>query len=65
MRVLEEHPVDEEQSAKSLLLKRLKGRTIESYEEKCRLSAYLGRKGFSFDIIRKVLDEVGSEESGL
>lgn len=54
---LEEFPVDEEEGARELLMKRMKGKTGISREEKNRLAAYLGRKGYSFDIINRVIKE--------
>ncbi len=59
--VLQETPADDEQSARALLEKRLKGRNTASYEEKCRISAYLGRKGYSFDVIQRVMRDISWE----
>lgn len=60
-RIFEKIPVDEVESAKNILRKRLKGKSLDSYEEKCRQSAYLGRKGYSMDTIRKALEEIKEE----
>lgn len=50
--------VDDEESARQLLCKRLRGKREISYEEKGRLSAYLGRKGYSYEIINRVMREL-------
>ena len=50
--------VDDEESARQLLCKRLRGKREISYEEKGRLSAYLGRKGYSYEIINRVIREL-------
>lgn len=55
--VLEEFPVDEEESARGLLVKRLKGRTEITREERNRLAGYLSRKGYSLDVINRVIRE--------
>lgn len=55
---LQAFPVDEEEGARELVEKRLKGRSEISYEEKKRLMGYLGRKGYSFDVINRVIREL-------
>lgn len=52
---LEEYPMDEEEGARALVIKRMKGKTGISRQEKGRLAGYLGRKGYSFDVINRVL----------
>ncbi len=59
--ILEEEPPDEEKSAAKLVERKLKGRRQISYEEKGKLSAYLGRKGYSYDVIRRVLGNMMTE----
>lgn len=61
-RALEETPLDEEASARGLLEKKLKGRTQITWDEKRKLGAFLGRKGYSFEVIRRVLDRLETEE---
>lgn len=58
-----EYQVDDAENARQLLRKRMKGKTGISYEEKGRLSAYLGRKGFSYDVISRVMREFGTEDT--
>ncbi|MDU3398479.1 MAG: RecX family transcriptional regulator, partial [Clostridiales bacterium] len=48
---------DEEESARGLLVKRLKGRTEITREERNRLAGYLSRKGYSLDVINRVIRE--------
>ena len=52
-----EEPINEEECVREALCKRLKGRTEISYEEINRLGAWLGRKGYSFDVIKRVFRE--------
>ena len=47
--------IDEEAGALALVKKRLKGRDRMTYEEKCKHSAYLSRKGYSYDTIHHVM----------
>ena len=55
--------VNEEEKATSLLLKRLKGISIENidYKEKQKLYAYLARRGFSYDSINKAFNNLLKE----
>lgn len=54
--VFEEMPVDEKEQIRRILAKRgYDGKEI-GYEEKRKLSAYLARKGFSYDTIHAVLE---------
>ena len=55
--------VDDVENARQLLRKRLKGKTGISYEESGRLSAFLGRKGYSYDVINRVMREIGTEDT--
>ena len=52
--------MDEKDAIRSLVQKKLKGRLISeiSYEEKNKIKAFLGRKGFEVDAIRSVLLEL-------
>lgn len=52
--------MDEKDAIRSLVQKKLKGRLISeiSYEEKNKIKAFLGRKGFELDEIRSVLLEL-------
>lgn len=59
---LEEGEVDEEASARKLLEKRLKGRRQISREERVKHSAYLARKGYSYDVIHHVMAQFEAEE---
>ena len=63
MQVLEEGEVDEEASALALMKKRLKGCRQLSREEKTRQSAYLARKGYSYDTIHRVMEHFATEET--
>ncbi len=56
-RMLEENPIDEEETARALLKKKTGGQIPEEWKEKQKLAAFLGRKGFSFDVIQRVLRE--------
>ena len=50
--------INEEQKAKDLLLKKLKGKNIQDldYKEKQKIYAYLARRGFSYDSINKAFN---------
>lgn len=52
---LDENPIDEEETARELLARKLKGKPISTYEEKCRAAAFLQRKGFSGEVVRRVV----------
>lgn len=54
--------VDDVENARQLLRRRMKGKNEISYEEKGRLSAYLGRKGYSYEVINKVIREFMDRE---
>ncbi len=63
--VLEECEYDGEQEAiRTLLKKKLKGRRFDetSYEERQKMMAYLGRKGYEFHTIKKVFSQLDNEE---
>ena len=60
---LDQSPVDEEESARQALTRRLKGKQEASYQEKGRLAAFLGRKGYSFEVINRVLREIKTAEN--
>lgn len=60
---LDQCPVDEEDSARQMLYKRLRGKEEVSYEEKGRLAAALGRKGYSFEVIHRLLKELKTAEN--
>lgn len=60
-RVMEEAAPEDEASARRLVEKRLKGRRELSYEEKGKLGAYLGRKGYSYDVIWRVIGGMREE----
>lgn len=62
---LREISTDDEESARLLLAKRLKGKDHAPYEEKSRIAAYLGRKGYSFDVIQRVMREISWEKAEL
>ena len=55
--------MDEEESARQALARRLKGKQEASYQEKGRLAAFLGRKGYSFEVINRVLREIKTAEN--
>ena len=62
--VLEECEYDGEQEAiRMLLKKKLKGRLLceTSYEERQKMMAYLGRKGYEFHTIKKVFSQLDNE----
>lgn len=56
--LLEGSPVDEEQQIRSFLEKKHYQKESADSKELVRLTAALGRKGFSFETIRKVMSEV-------
>lgn len=56
--MLEENPVDEEETVRALLKKKTGGRIPEDKKEIQKLAAFLGRKGFSFEVISRVLRDV-------
>ena len=56
--MLEENPVDEEETVRALLKKKTGGRIPEDKKEIQKLVAFLGRKGFSFEVISRVLRDV-------
>lgn len=55
--ILEENPVDEEETARALLKKKTGGQIPKDWKERQKLAAFLGRKGFSFEVIQRVLRE--------
>ena len=63
-RILEGSAKDDLAAARNLLKKRLRTADLSDLKEKNRLGAYLGRRGFSYDVIRRVMQEVqsGQEE---
>lgn len=56
--MLEENPVYEEETVRALLKKKTGGRIPEDKKEIQKLAAFLGRKGFSFEVISRVLRDV-------
>ena len=54
-RVLEDVPVDEEAQIMAILEKRGYSGNDATREEKQKISAYLGRKGFSYEAIASAL----------
>ena len=56
--MLEENPVDEEETVRALLKKKTGGRIPEDKKEIQKLAAFLGRKGFSYEVISRVLRDV-------
>lgn len=63
--VLEECEYDGEQEAiRMLLKKKLKGRLLceTTYEERQKMMAYLGRKGYEFHTIKKVFSQLDNED---
>lgn len=60
---LDQSPMDEEESARQLIHKRTKGRSEVTYQEKGRLAACLGRKGYSYEVIYRVLGELKTAEN--
>ena len=55
--LMEENPIDEEETARALVKKKTGGQIPEDWKERQKLAAFLGRKGFSFDVIQRVLRE--------
>ena len=55
--MMEENPIDEEETVRALLKKKTGGQIPQDWKEKQKLAAFLGRKGFSFDVIQKALRE--------
>ena len=55
--MMEETPIDEEETVRALLKKKTGGQIPQDWKEKQKLAAFLGRKGFSFDVIQKALRE--------
>lgn len=53
----------EEDAIETLVLKRLKGRMISelSYEERQKIMAYLGRKGYDFHTIKKAFSQLDNK----
>lgn len=64
-RILEEMPQDDLAAARNLLKKRLRSADLSDPGERSRLGAYLGRRGFSYDVIRRVIEEAQSENRSL
>lgn len=60
--VLGEMSVDEEAQIEAILIKKRYAGEGASREEKQKITAYLARKGFSYDIIQSVLARYGSRE---
>ena len=63
-RILEESAQDDLAAARNLLKKRLRTADLSDPKERNRLGAYLARRGFSYDVIRRAMQEVqnGEEE---
>lgn len=57
--VFEEMPVDERAQIETLLMKKKYAGEAASREEKQKITAYLSRKGFSYDTIQSVLIHYG------
>ncbi len=55
--MMDENPIDEEETARALLKKKTGGQIPEDWKERQKLAAFLGRKGFSFEVIQRVLRE--------
>lgn len=55
--LLEENPINELSQAKALLVKKHYEPENSSPEEKRRIAAFLGRKGFSYSVIGKVMED--------
>lgn len=60
--LMEDSPVDEEQQIRTLLKKKHYCKETADAKELTRIMAALGRKGFSFEVIRKVMS--GNSENG-
>ena len=56
-RLMEENPVDEEAQIRRILEKRRFHPEEADQKETARQTAYLMRKGFSYDTVRRVLSE--------
>ena len=56
-RMLEEAPINEDDTVRALLKKKTGGQIPADWKERQKLAAFLGRKGFSFDVIQRVLRE--------
>lgn len=61
-RLLEENPIVEEEQIRKYLKKKGYDREQTERKERAKISASLGRKGFSFDVIKKVMGEEPCEE---
>lgn len=55
--LLEHFPIEEELQIRTFLQKKRFDRTTADRKERAKLTAALGRKGFSFDLIRKMMGE--------
>lgn len=60
--ILEEHPIDEEAQVLAYLEKKRKNISELDQKERSKIMAALGRKGFSFEVVNRVLGSV-SEDS--
>ena len=56
-RMLEEAPINEDDTVRVLVKKKTGGQIPADWKERQKLAAFLGRKGFSFDVIQRVLRE--------
>lgn len=56
--IFDELQVDEYEAAKKVLLKKIKNKTSLSYEERCKLYAYMANRGFASSTIMKAIEEV-------
>lgn len=54
--------VDDVENARQLISRRIKGKTGISYDEKARLTAYLARRGYSYEVINQALRGFGMGE---
>lgn len=58
--VLSEVKIDEEKIAKEMLAKKIyKWEKLPKFEAKRKMSEFLARKGFGWDVIKKVVKEIG------
>ncbi len=55
--MMEEDPIDEAETVRALLKKKTGGQIPEDWKERQKLAAFLGRKGFSFEVIQRILRE--------
>ncbi len=55
--MMEEDPIDEAETVRTLLKKKTGGQIPEDWKERQKLAAFLGRKGFSFEVIQRILRE--------